>query len=42
MREAFALATRIGVLDTGRLVAFDTPQAMQASVDPRVRQLLDS
>jgi osmoprotectant transport system ATP-binding protein len=42
MREASALATRIGVLDTGRLVAFDTPQAMQASADPRVRQLLDS
>jgi len=42
MREAFALATRIGVLDAGRLVAFDTPQAMQASADPHVRQLLDS
>jgi osmoprotectant transport system ATP-binding protein len=42
MHEAFALATRIGVLDAGRLLAFDTPQAMQASVDPHVRQLLDS
>jgi osmoprotectant transport system ATP-binding protein len=42
MREAFALATRIGVLDAGRLVAFDTPQAMQASADPHVRQMLDS
>jgi osmoprotectant transport system ATP-binding protein len=42
MREAFALAARIGVLDTGRLVAFDTPQALQSSSDPRVRQLLDS
>jgi osmoprotectant transport system ATP-binding protein len=42
MREAFALATRIGVLDAGQLVAFDTPDAMKASVDPRVRQLLDS
>jgi osmoprotectant transport system ATP-binding protein len=42
MREAFALATHIGVLDAGRLVAFDTPQAMKASRDPRVRQLLDS
>jgi len=42
MREAFALATRIGVLDMGRLVAFDTPDAMKASADPRVRQLLDS
>jgi osmoprotectant transport system ATP-binding protein len=42
MREAFALATRIGVLDMGRLAAFDTPDAMKASADPRVRQLLDS
>jgi osmoprotectant transport system ATP-binding protein len=42
MREAFALATRIGVLDTGRLVAYDTPHAMKASADPHVRQLLDS
>ena len=42
MREAFALATRIGVLDAGRLAAFDTPQAMKTSTDPRVRQLLDS
>jgi osmoprotectant transport system ATP-binding protein len=42
MHEAFALATRIGVLDAGRLLAFDTPQAMQASADPHVRQLLDS
>jgi osmoprotectant transport system ATP-binding protein len=42
MREAFALATRIGVLDTGRLVAYDTPHAMKVSADPRVRQLLDS
>jgi len=42
MREAFALATRIGVLDAGQLAAFDTPQAMKTSTDPRVRQLLDS
>jgi len=42
MREAFALATRIGVLDAGELVAFDTPQAMSVSADPRVRRLFDS
>jgi osmoprotectant transport system ATP-binding protein len=36
MREAFALADRIGVLDDGRLVALDTPQALRASTDPVV------
>jgi osmoprotectant transport system ATP-binding protein len=40
MREAFALADRIGVLDAGRLVAYDTPQALSGSTDPRVRELL--
>ena len=42
MREAFALASRIGVLDAGELVAFDTPDALSASTDPRVRPLLDA
>ncbi len=42
MREAFALATRIGVLDQGRLIAFDTPSALRASADPYVRRLLDA
>jgi osmoprotectant transport system ATP-binding protein len=41
MREAFALATRIGVLDAGQLVAFDTPDNLSASADPRVRRLLE-
>ena len=40
MREAFALASRIGVLDAGELVAFDSPDKLSASPDPRVRQLL--
>ena len=40
MREAFALATRIGVLDNGELAAFDTPDKLSSSADPRVRQLL--
>jgi osmoprotectant transport system ATP-binding protein len=40
MREAFALATRIGVLDAGELVAFDAPDRLSSSSDPRVRQLL--
>jgi osmoprotectant transport system ATP-binding protein len=41
MREAFALATRIGVLDAGELVAFDTPDRLSASTDARVKQLLE-
>jgi osmoprotectant transport system ATP-binding protein len=42
MREAFALASRIGVLDGGRLIAYDTPGALRASSDEVVRLLLDS
>jgi osmoprotectant transport system ATP-binding protein len=41
MREAFALATRIGVLDAGQLVAFDTPESLSAAADPRVKRLLE-
>ena len=41
MREAFALADRIGVLDDGRLVALDTPAGLRASSEPVVRTLLD-
>lgn len=40
--EAFALADRIGVLDEGRLVAFDTPQSIASSTDRYVRRLLDA
>jgi osmoprotectant transport system ATP-binding protein len=42
MAEAFALGDRVGVIDAGQLVACDTPAAMAASADPRVRQLLDA
>lgn len=42
MGEAFALGTRIGVLDQGRLVVCDTPDAVAASSDPRVRQFVES
>jgi osmoprotectant transport system ATP-binding protein len=42
MGEAFALASRIGVLDDGALVACDRPETMAASRDPRVRRLLDA
>ena len=41
LREAFALATLIGVLEAGELVAFDTPEIVSASADPRVRRLLE-
>jgi osmoprotectant transport system ATP-binding protein len=42
MGEAFALADRVGVIDEGRLIACDRAGAVAASVDPRVRQLLDA
>lgn len=42
MREAFALADRVGVLEAGVLVACDAPAAIQASTHPAVRTLLDA
>lgn len=42
MREAFALANRIGVLDDGALVACEAPDALRRSDAPAVRLLLDS
>ena len=42
MGEAFALADRIGVLDDGRLLVCDRPDAIVASANPHVRQLLDA
>jgi len=41
MAEAFALASRIGVLDGGVLAAIDQPRALARSTDPRVRPLLE-
>jgi osmoprotectant transport system ATP-binding protein len=41
MAEAFALATRVGVLDTGVIAQLDTPKALARSEDPRVRPLLE-
>ena len=38
--EAFAMATRIGVLAEGLLAAIDKPAAIARSADPRVRGLL--
>ena len=40
MGEAFALGDRLGVLDGGKLIACDRPQAMVASTHPAVRRLL--
>ena len=42
MAEAFALASRIGVVDSGVLVACDAPAAVARSEDSRVRVLLDT
>ena len=42
MGEAFRLATRIGVLDGGRLVTCESPSVVAASPDPRVRRLVDT
>jgi osmoprotectant transport system ATP-binding protein len=40
--EAATLAARVAVLDEGRLVACDTPQALEHSTDAVVRELLDT
>jgi osmoprotectant transport system ATP-binding protein len=42
MGEAFALATRLGVLDQGRLVALDRPDRIARAGDPRIRTFLDA
>lgn len=40
--EAFALCTRVGVLEEGTLIACDTPSVISRSTDPRVRRFLDT
>ena len=42
MGEAFVLADRIGVIDEGALLAFEKPDAIARSEDPRVRRLLEA
>ena len=42
MGEAFALADRIGVVDDGAIIAFERPDEIRTSGDPRVRRLLES
>jgi osmoprotectant transport system ATP-binding protein len=40
--EALALSDRIGILDRGQLIAWDTPDAIVHSTDGRVRPFLDA
>ena len=42
LAEAFAMATRIGVLDQGQLAICDTPDAVASSSDPRVLRFLET
>jgi osmoprotectant transport system ATP-binding protein len=42
MSEAFALASRIGVVDAGALIVCDAPAVVARSEDPRVTVLLDT
>ena len=41
MAEAFALGTRVGVLDGGVIAQIDEPRQLARSTDPRVRPLLE-
>jgi osmoprotectant transport system ATP-binding protein len=41
MAEAFALGTRVGVLDAGVIAQIDEPRRLARSTDPRVRPLLE-
>jgi ABC-type proline/glycine betaine transport system ATPase subunit len=41
MAEAFALGTRVGVLDGGIIAQIDAPRLLARSNDPRVRPLLE-
>jgi osmoprotectant transport system ATP-binding protein len=41
MAEAFALATRVGVLDDGVIAQLDEPRVLARSTDPRIRPLLE-
>jgi osmoprotectant transport system ATP-binding protein len=42
LAEAFALGQRVGVLDRGELVVYDTPARVAASSDPRVRPFVEA
>ena len=40
--EALALSDRVGIIDSGRLIAWDSPDTLVRSTDARVRRFLDS
>jgi osmoprotectant transport system ATP-binding protein len=42
MSEAFALGDRIGVMESGALIALDTAEQLARSSDPRVQALVES
>ena len=42
MSEAFAMAGRIGVVDGGRVLVYDTPRNVAASTDATVRAFIDA
>jgi len=42
MAEALTLGKRVGVIDDGALIACETPAAITANCDPRVRELVTS
>jgi osmoprotectant transport system ATP-binding protein len=42
LSEAFALAARVAVLQAGRVVGCETPEALARVDDPEVRQLLET
>jgi osmoprotectant transport system ATP-binding protein len=42
VREGLLLATRIGLLDSGRLAFLGTPEEFRASTAPEVRQFMDA
>jgi osmoprotectant transport system ATP-binding protein len=42
MAEAFALGRRVGVIDDGELIAYDTPAAVIRSGNPRVQAFVET
>jgi osmoprotectant transport system ATP-binding protein len=40
--EAFALGERVGVIDAGELLVYDTPRRVAEATDPRVRAFVDT